>query len=160
MKLTFEKTQGTRTLYFPLKKSSDYPPDFTVVVRPFQADPGEQFDETDEFEAGVAFCNSADQFVKRQGRAIAFERLNSPHRIRGAASEIIDAIVDKVEEINTRRDQTGTRSTPIPAVPFYVPDMDEGQIELDLIQVMSYDALSAYFLKKDENRGDQLALKV
>jgi hypothetical protein len=160
MSLTFEKTRGTRTIYFPLETSSDYPSDFVVMVRPFQADPGEQFDESDEFEAGIAFCNPVDQFVKRQGRAIAFERLNSEHRLRGAAHEIIAEITAKVSTINMRRDSHVTSDQRPMMLGAYVPDMDEGQIELDLIQVMSYDALSAYFLKKDENRGDQLTLEV
>jgi hypothetical protein len=159
MKLTFEKTRGTRTIYFPLETSSDYPSDFVVVVRPFQADPGEQFDESDEFEAGIAFCNPVDQFVKRQGRAIAFERLNSEHRLRGAAHEIIAEIIERMRNINKRRDPNMTERTDM-MLGSYIPDMDEGQIELDLIQVMSYDALSAYFLKKEENRGGQLALEV
>jgi hypothetical protein len=154
MRLTFEKTCGTRTIYFPLATSSDYPSDFVVVVRPFQADPGEQFDESDEFEAGLAICNPADQFVKRQGRHIAFERLNSPHRLRGSAHEIIAQILAKVWEINKRRHvMSGTDFL------YYVPDMDEGQIELDLLLVMSYDALSEYFLKKDGNRKEKIALK-
>jgi hypothetical protein len=159
MSLSFEKTRGTRTIYFPLETCDDRPADFVVVVRPFQADPGEQFDESDEFEAAIAFCNPVDQFVKRQGRAIAFERLNSAHRIRGAAHEIIREIMDRVVRINKRRDSHVTRDQRPLMLGAYVPDMDEGQIELDLIQIMSYDALSAYFLKKDENRGDQLVLE-
>jgi hypothetical protein len=156
MSLSFEKTRGTRTIYFPLETCDDRPADFVVVVRPFQADPGEQFDESDEFEAAIAFCNPVDQFVKRQGRAIAFERLNSVHRIRGAAHEIIREIMNRVTRINKRR-YKGPHLIEILLA--YIPDMDEGQIELDLTQVMSYDALSEYFLKKDENRGDQLVLE-
>lgn len=155
MRLSFEKTRGTRTIYFPLETSSDYPSDFVVVVRPFQSDPGEQFDESDEFEVGIAFCNPSDHFVKRKGRAIAFERLNSPHRHRGSAHEIIANIMERVVRINKRRDVSGMPF----CSDFYNPDMDEGQIELDLIKVLSYDALAEYFLKKDGNRVEQLALK-
>ncbi len=156
MKLTFEKTRGTRTIYLPLETSDDRPADFVVVIRPFQADPGEQFDETDEFEAGVAWCSPVDQFVKRKGRAIAFERLNSVHKITGSAHEIIAHIVEKMHDINVYR----TEVQSVHGGPdYYLPDMDEDQIELDLIQVMSYDALSVYFTKKEENRGDQLTLE-
>lgn len=151
MKLTFEKTRGTRTIYFPLESSSDYPPDFVVVIRPFQADPGEQFDETDEFEAGIAVCNPADHFVKRQGRAIAFERLNSSHRLRGDANSIINTILKKITQINIRRDAGSF----IALDEAYVPDMDEEEIEHDLRQVMCYEALAEYFLKKDEHRKAQ-----
>jgi hypothetical protein len=156
MKLTFEKTRGTRTIYFPLDKSDEYQADLTVMIRPFQADPGEQFDETDEFEAGIAICNPADQFVKRRGRAIAFERLNSEHRLRGSAEEIRDEINERITRINKRRDSRGGEYT---FPDYYVPDMDEGQIAEDMAFVLNYDVLSAYFLKKDENRGDQLVLE-
>lgn len=156
MRLTFEKTRGTRTLYFPLESSPDYPPDFVVVIRPFLADPSDKFDETDEFEAGVAFCNPSDHFVKRKGRAIAFERLNSPYALKGTAQEIISEITSKMAVINIRRDV----SCFIHLDEAYAPDMDEGQIVEDLNRVMSYAALSEYFLKKEENRGEQLALEV
>lgn len=155
MRLNFEKTRGTRTIYFPLEKSPDWPSDFVVVVRPFQVNPGEQFDETDEFEAGIAFCNPADQFVKRKGRSIAFERLNSPHRIRGSAQEIIDEIMERVIRINKRRDAQDQSFWP--HVDIYVPDMDETAIELDLNKTMSYESLAEYFLKKEENRKEMTA---
>jgi len=156
MKLTFEKTRGTRTIYFPLETSDDRPADFAVVIRPFRADPDEQFDETDEFEAGVAWCSPVDQFVKRKGRAIAFERLNSEYRLRGSAAEIIAVIMEKMHDINIYRTEV---QSVFGGPDYYMPDMDEDQIELDMIQVMSYDALSAYFTKKEENRGDQLTLE-
>ncbi len=148
MKLTFEKTRGTRTIYFPLERSADAPPDFVVVIRPFQVDPGEQFDEADDFEAGIAVCNPCDHFVKRQGRAIAFERLNSEHRLRGEAYDIYTMIMERICDINRRRD-LGNFGT-IDDV--YVPDMDEGQIAEDIEKVMSYEALAGYFTQKNENR--------
>jgi hypothetical protein len=156
MRLTFEKTRGTRTIYFPLETSSDYPSDLVVVIEP-ACEHG--FCDLDEFSAGVAFCNPADQFVKRKGRAIAFQRLksNAPGVVvHGSAHEIIAHILERVMIINKRRvrDEHGEIRLA------YIPDMDEGQIELDLIQVMSYDALAEYFTKKNENRGEQLTLEV
>jgi hypothetical protein len=159
MRLTFEKTRGTRTIYFPLERSSDFPADFVVVIRP-ACEHG--FSDLDEFSAGVAFCNPADPFVKRKGRAIAFERLrsNAPGVvIHGSADEIIASIMEQMIRINKRRDANMTEQTDM-MLGSYIPDMDEGQIERDLVQVMSYDALAAYFTKKEKHRVEQLALEV
>jgi hypothetical protein len=146
MRLTFEMTRGTRTIHWPLDKSSDYPPELTIMIRP--ALEGE-FDESDEFEAAVAFCNPCDEYVKRRGRAIAFERLNSVHKIVGSAQEIREAINEKVRAINLRRDPHGGANT---FPDYYVPDMDEGQVQEDLAFILSFEALSKYFTRKDENR--------
>jgi hypothetical protein len=152
MRLTFENTRGTRTIYFPLEKSSDFPADITVMVRP-QCEHG--FTGEDAFSAGIAFCNPDDQFSKRRGRVIAYYRMliNGPPGVHGTAQDIIDYIQDKVSEINIRRDSGSF----VFLNDAYVPDMDEGAIAHDLQKVLSYDALSEYFTKKDDNRKSMTA---
>lgn len=157
MKLTFDMTQGTRTIYLPLEKSSDFPADITVMVRP-ACEHG--FVGEDAFSAGIAFCNPEDQFSKRRGRGIAYHRMlvNGLPGVNGTAQHIINTIMEKMMEINKRRYATERAMfVQPPILPFYVPDMDEGTIEADLEKVLSFDALSEYFTKKDENRKSMTA---
>jgi hypothetical protein len=154
MRLTFEMTRGTRTIYFPLEKSPDFPADITVMVRP-QCEHG--FAGEDAFSAGIAFCNPDDQFSKRRGRVIAYHRMriNGPPGVHGTAQDIVDAIRDKMSAINIRR--AGVEDMHV--INYYVPDMDEGAIAGDLEKVLSYDALSEYFTKKNEHRVEQQTLE-
>ena len=155
MRLTFDMTRDSRTIYFPLEKSSDFPADLTVMVRP-ACEHG--FSDLDEFSAGFAFCNPADQFIKGRGRVIAYHRMriNGPPGIHGSAQDIIDAILAKMITINKRRDPY-IREPNGMMLGAYCPDMDEGAIEADLYKMLSYDALAEYFTKKCKNAEDQRA---
>lgn len=135
MKLTFEQTQGTRTIHFPLKRNAHTPPEITVVI--------EQADQNNPnfYRVGVAFCAPADQFSKEKGRLLAFGRLQSKKVLLGTAGEVLGNIFARYQNILARRGQI------------------KNPMVHDLVTIFNHNSLLDYFTKKNENRRDQLTLE-
>jgi hypothetical protein len=144
MKLTFEKTRGTRTIYFPLDRDGETQPEITVMIRP-SCDHG--FVGDDHFMAGVSFCNPIDSFSRKQGRAIAFERLNSERALIGSAEDIIGKILDKMSEIGSRR---GAYTDDVDGLDFWDTPMEE------LYDMLGFKNLGEYFQTKQDNLEEQM----
>jgi hypothetical protein len=130
--LTFDQTKGTRTIHFPLIRNAETPPEVTVVIRRTGAD---------AFEAGVSFCATGDNFCKRSGRQLAFDRLQSQTRLRGNASDILLEVRNKLEDIEDRRDHQCLAQY-------------SNALHSDVVELIEETALNKYFDQKDTNRGE------
>jgi hypothetical protein len=138
--LTHEMTRGTRTIYLPLKRDADTPPEITIMVRRILGQDG----HADYFEAGVAFCHSDDIFTKRAGRGRAYSRLLSEARLTGSANEIDAVIYDTMRAIDKRRGPRGQ-------------NLFDVQTYTDLLTALDEKDLHWYFDGRDHNRVAQQA---
>jgi hypothetical protein len=130
--LTFEQTKGTRTIHFPLVRNAATPPEVTVVIRRTGVD---------AFEAGVSFCASGDNFCKRSGRQLAFDRLQSQTRLRGTARDIMGTVCGKLSDISYRREQQGL-------------EQFSDVLDSDITKLIEHASLDEYFDRRDANRGE------
>jgi len=91
----------TETFYLPLKRGSTTPPEITVVIRRTAKD---------RWQGGLAICSKNDNFVKKYGRALAFNRIHSGKFVADSPKELIRKISDEI--FFTRNSGEGTEGVP------------------------------------------------
>jgi hypothetical protein len=95
--LTFEQARGTKTFYLPFERGSTQQPEVTLMVRRLK---------DKSFEAGLAVCSREDQFHRRQGRILAFHRLNGCP-VRGTdEADLLWVLRNRFDQVNWHHPET------------------------------------------------------